>query len=86
MFQTGAAVIADFMGRYPGVRARLSLTDRSVDLVEEGLDIVITVRQADDSSHAARRLSDFRMIVCAADGYLARAARPQQPEEQVTHK
>lgn len=80
-----APVIADFMGRYPDVRVRLILVDRSVDLVEDGIDIAITLRQTDDAGHASRRLSACRSIVCAADGYLARKGHPQQPEDLNRH-
>ncbi|MEX2480539.1 MAG: LysR substrate-binding domain-containing protein [Gammaproteobacteria bacterium] len=81
-----APIIAKFMERYPDVRVRLTLADRSVDFVEDGVDIAISTRgELDDSSCVARRLSAVRMIVCAAAVYLAREGRPQQPEDLIRH-
>lgn len=80
-----APVVAEFMDCYPDVRVRLTLADRLVDFVEDGVDIVITTAEIDDSSCVSRRLSTVRTIVCAAAGYLAREGRPQQPEDLIGH-
>jgi DNA-binding transcriptional LysR family regulator len=73
------------MATYPEVQVRLTLADRQVALVEEGIDIAICVRDLDDSSYIARRLTAVRMIVCAAPTYLRSHAGPRQPGDLTAH-
>ena len=80
-----APVIGAFMRAYPELHVRLVLADRPIDLVDEGIDVAITVRELADTSYIARRLSAVRMLVCAAPDYLAERGRPRNPEDLVTH-
>jgi DNA-binding transcriptional LysR family regulator len=80
-----APVIAAFMAEYPEIRLRLTLTDREIDLVDEGIDVAISVRELTDSSNIARRLTAVRMTVCASPAYLATHGRPQRPEDLAGH-
>lgn len=78
-------VIAAFLATYPEIRVRLTLTDRAIDLVEEGIDVAISVRELADSSYIARRLTAVRMTVCASPAYLALRGRPHQPRDLESH-
>jgi DNA-binding transcriptional LysR family regulator len=64
-------LIPDFMALYPEVAIDLTLSDRFVDLVEEGFDVAIRIGSLPDSSLIARRLAPVRRVVCASPAYLA---------------
>ncbi len=78
-------VVADFMLAYPAVQMRLLLTDRHIDLVDEGIDVAVSVRELGDSSYIARRLTAVRMVVCASADYLSERGEPQHPQELTGH-
>ena len=80
-----APLVAAFMARHPDVRLRLTLADRRLDLVDEGIDAAVTVRELEDTSYIARYLTAVRLIVCAAPAYLARHPAPSTPEDLVGH-
>jgi len=78
-------VLASYMTRYPDVKVQLMLTDREVNLIDEGFDAAIQIRELDDSSLIARLLSDVEMVVCAAPRYLAANGEPRQPDDLAAH-
>lgn len=79
-------LINHFLLRYPELGMEVDLTDRPVDLVEEGLDVAIQWReQMDDPSLIARRLAVNRRIICAAPDYLRRHGTPASPEDLQHH-
>lgn len=80
-----APIVADFMAAYPQVQVRLHLVDREVDLLEDNIDIAVTVGELEDSSYIARKLGQVRMLVCASPDYLAAHGRPRRPEDLVRH-
>ena len=78
--------IAAFLSRYPEVRLDLTMEDRLVDLVAEGIDVAIRVSAGlSSSSLLARKLADDRVVVSASPGYLARRGLPQTPRDLVHH-
>jgi DNA-binding transcriptional LysR family regulator len=77
--------IADFQQGHPAVKVGLVVTDRLVDLVEEGFDLAIRVGRQRDSSLVARRIGTSRRLVCAAPSYLAKVGAPQEPADLVRH-
>lgn len=79
------AAITDYIGRYPEVEVELDLTNRYVDLVEEGFDLALRGGALADSTLIARRLNTSRMVVCAAPEYLARHAEPTTPQALKGH-
>ena len=83
MYLTGH--IATFLEEQPGLSVDLTLTDRFVDLVDEGFDLAIRIGALEDSSLIARRLADNRIVTCAAPAYLARAGTPARPEDLKDH-
>jgi DNA-binding transcriptional LysR family regulator len=80
-----APVLAAFLNRYPRVSVELPLTDRFVNLVEEGIDVAVRVGGLADSSLVARRIGAFRRVVCAAPRYLKQHGIPREPADVASH-
>lgn len=80
-----APLIAAFLARHPGVALDVSLSDRIVDLVEEGFDLGVRIGALGAESLAARKLGETRLMVCAAPEYLAAHGTPQVPEDLARH-
>jgi len=75
-----------FLQAYPNVRVDLALTDRFVDVVEEGVDVAIRVaRSLADSSLVARRLAVASRVLVASPAYLASHGTPASPEALSDH-
>ena len=77
--------LAALQARTPGVRVVLSVTDRLVDLVEEGVDVAVRVGHQRDSSLIARKIGAARRLVCASPAYLRRAGVPATPADLAGH-
>ena len=86
----GAEVLMPALQRYrdlaPEVTLDITLTDRNVDLVEEGFDIAFRIGELPDSRLIARNLAPYRMMICAAPDYLARNGKPEHPAELSGHE
>jgi DNA-binding transcriptional LysR family regulator len=80
------SAIASFAARYPEVRIDLGLSDRVVDVVEEGWDLAIRIARLVDSSLVARRISQTRMAACAAPAYLQAQGTPAHPAQLGRHR
>lgn len=80
-----APLIPKFAERYPNVQLALTLSDRNVNLIEEGYDLAIRIADLEDSSLAARKLAPNRRVVCASPEYLRRHGTPRHPPELVRH-
>ena len=80
-----APVWAAFKARHPQVSFDVTLSDRVVDIVEEGFDLAIRITQLQNSSLISRRLASARMVLCASPTYLARQGTPVHPSELVQH-
>lgn len=80
-----AAIIGDYTQAYPQVQLDISLSDRKVDLIENGLDLAIRIGAMSQSDLIARKIGGVRSIVCAAPAYLARHGAPQTPADLCRH-
>ena len=80
-----APAIAEFMARHPEVRFDVSLSDRVVDLVEEGLDLAIRIGATGGDNLVARKLGETRLVPCASPEYLAKHGTPKTPEDLARH-
>jgi DNA-binding transcriptional LysR family regulator len=80
-----APVIAEFASLYPEVSVNLAMTDRMVDLVEEGFDLAVRNMSVPDSSLIARCVATYRFVVCGSPGYLAARGVPREPADLVHH-
>jgi DNA-binding transcriptional LysR family regulator len=77
--------IPTFLGQYPDLEIELSMTDAFVDLVGEGLDLVVRVGALEDPSLIARRIGLTRRVTVASADYLARRGVPLSPEDLRNH-
>ncbi|MGK5071469.1 LysR family transcriptional regulator [Janthinobacterium sp. ZB1P44] len=77
--------MAAYLERYPDVSIDVSLSDRVVDLVEEGFEAAIRIGQLPDSLLIARPLAPYRLMICASPDYLARRGTPRHPAELSQH-
>ncbi len=76
-----ADAIADYVRLYPGVAVDLVLLDRTVNLVDERIDLAIRTAAEIDPNLIARRLTDCRSVVCASPGYLKQHGKPLRVDE-----
>lgn len=81
-----APAVNAFVARHPAVRVELVLLDRSVDLIEEGLDVGIRIGALPDSSLVAVPVGTTRRVVCASPAYLRRRGRPASPGAIAGHR
>ena len=82
-----ASAMADFASRHPDVVFDLDLSDRTVDLVEEGFDLAIRIGPVRHHGLVARKLGNTQLICCAAPGYLAtHGARLRTPDDLSHHE
>jgi DNA-binding transcriptional LysR family regulator len=71
--------------RFPELTIELSLTDRFVDLIDEGMDLAIRIGSLSDSRLIARRLCTNHRVLVASSSYLERRGIPSHPSELVNH-
>jgi DNA-binding transcriptional LysR family regulator len=78
-------VIAAFSAAHPEIRLDLDFTDRLVDVIEEGFDVVIRTGALADSRLKARSLGSYSYVIVGAPGYFGKRGFPETPEELVNH-
>lgn len=80
-----ATIIGDYTQAYPQVQLDIALSDRKVDLIEDGFDLAVRIGDLPQSDLIARKLGGVRSIVCASPGYVARHGAPRTPAELSGH-
>lgn len=80
-----APALADYLATYPEVTVDVTLNDRYIDLLAEGVDLALRIGQLADSSLVARRLGEIRIVLCAAPDYLERRGTPRAPKDLADH-
>lgn len=80
-----APAIAEFAQQHPQLHFDIELSDRPVDLVDEGLDLAIRIGDIGSQALIARRIGVAQMICCAAPSYLAHHAAPRTPADLRDH-
>ncbi|MEN9627401.1 MAG: hypothetical protein RJA10_628 [Pseudomonadota bacterium] len=81
-----APLVPKFIAQHPEVSVSLNLSDRVVDIVNEGFDCAVRVGDLSDSSLVSVRLADNRRLCVAAPAYLQRAGTPQSPADLARHE
>lgn len=79
-------LLSTYLKRYPDVSAELRLSDRMINLVEEGVDAAVRIGHLADSSLVARAVGDMRRMVVASPDYLMQHGEPKTPAQLATHQ
>ncbi|TFV95483.1 LysR family transcriptional regulator [Oxalobacteraceae bacterium OM1] len=78
--------LPSFFERYPDIELEMGCTDRTVDLIEEGVDCAVRGGDLADSTLVARRVGSMALTTCAAPSYLALHGTPTHPSELMQHR
>jgi DNA-binding transcriptional LysR family regulator len=78
-------IVNEFLVRHPGTQIELVLSDRHLDLVQEGIDIALRAGRLPDSTLVARELGRAATRFYAAPSYLARKGTPKRPSDVRDH-
>lgn len=78
-------VLPEFFALYPDIQIEMGLSDRQVDVIEEGVDCVIRTGDLEDSGLVARRLGNIPRVTCAAPSYLEKYGEPKTLDELREH-
>lgn len=74
-----------FMRAYPEIELELDFSDRIVDIIDEGFDVVLRAGEVGDSRLMSRMVGEFRLRLVASPAYLARRGVPRVPEDLAAH-
>lgn len=80
-----APLMNDFLISHPKIELDLHLTNREVDIIEEGYDLAIRMGSLKDSSHLSRRLCEREEFLCASKEYVAQHGMPHTLAELSKH-
>ena len=80
-----AVIMGAYTQAYPQVQLDISLSDRKVDLIEDGFDLAVRIGTMPQSDLIARKIGSVRSIVCASPTYLARRGIPKTPADLAAH-
>jgi DNA-binding transcriptional LysR family regulator len=78
--------VAAFMSAHPGVVVDLRLSNRTLDLVEDGIDVAVRMARSLDGAYVARPLAVTRMGVWGAPAYFKKHGRPRVLEDLAGHR
>jgi len=81
-----APVMPNFLRTYPEIQVDMVMTNRMIDLVEEGFDICLRMSAQTPQHLVAKKLAVVRWVLCASPGYLEQAGTPQHPDELTKHR
>jgi DNA-binding transcriptional LysR family regulator len=73
-------VMSKYLARYPEVSAELRLSDRMINLVEDGVDLAVRIGHLPDSTLVARHVGEMRGIMVVSNAYLKRRSEPKTPQ------
>lgn len=78
-------LLSAYLQRYPDVVGELGLTDRMINLIEDGVDLAVRIGVLDDSTLVARQMGMMRRIIVASPDYLRARDVPQTPDDLRGH-
>jgi DNA-binding transcriptional LysR family regulator len=76
-----APVVAEFLASYPDVKVDLTMGERTIDLIDEGIDLAVRLAPPPDSSLVVRSLATWRHVLCCSPAYLEKYGPPEQLSE-----
>jgi LysR family transcriptional regulator for bpeEF and oprC len=79
--QVVAPALPRFLAAYPELSVRLSANDRLIDMVDEGVDVMLRIGELPDSSLIGRSVFSNRYICCASPDFIAQHGRPEHPDD-----
>jgi DNA-binding transcriptional LysR family regulator len=79
-------LLTEFKARHPNIEFDIDLSDRRVDLIEEGFDLAIRIADLKDSNLIANKLTDVQLLLCASPNYLEQHGRPSHPNDLLSHQ
>lgn len=82
---TFPGILGEFIAAYPDVHVSLHLSNRVIDLVEEGVDIALRLGRIRDENLIVRRLRQMDLALCATPGYWAKRGLPKKPDDMRRH-
>ena len=80
-----APLLSEFLIRFPNIKLSLSMDDKVVDLVQDGLDMVLRIGELSDSNLVARKLSRCRSVLCGSPSYFKKHGEPQELNDLKQH-
>ncbi len=81
-----APLLGEFHARHPEVRVEMNLSNETVDMIDQGIDVALRVGALPDSNLIARKLAVFRTQIYASPNYLARHGEPLHPDDLRHHR
>jgi len=80
-------ILVEYLAKYPEVTLDLDFSDRHVDVIQDGFDLVIRATTAlEDSSLICKKLKSFKGYTVASTDYIKQHGKPQKPEELINHQ
>ncbi len=79
-----APLVPAFKREYPDINVRLRLSDRKVDISNEGLDAAFVLGKLGDSEMRVRQIHDFKRVLCASPQYIKEYGNPQSADEIIS--
>lgn len=80
-----APLLPMFLQQYPDVQIELCLSDRRIDMLKEGIDLVIRMGETQDSQLIAKKITNYPILTCATPEYLAQNPVLQHPNDLLQH-
>lgn len=78
-------LLPEFLALYPELQIELILTNRAIDMLEEGIDVRLRIGGVDDSNMIARHLKTFPLVLCASPDYIGQHGLPKKPQQVAEH-
>lgn len=76
-----APALPRFIAAYPEIALRMTVSDRLIDMVDEGVDVMVRIGEPADSNLVARRLLAMQYVCCASPAFVARHGTPETPDD-----
>ena len=80
-----APAVAEFLASYPNVKIDLTMGEREIDMIDEGIDLAIRLTPPPDSSLIVRSLATWRHVLCCSPAYLEKHGPLRQLSELTEH-